>query len=72
VEPLEQKIAELEEHVKTLQRELRLEKARQAQRLESELADGDGTSSHALGWNAEDDYGRRRGDETFDETLLSP
>ena len=69
MEPLEQKIADLEEHVKTLQRELRLEKARQAQRLESELADGD--PSHAPGRNAEDD-GRRRGDETFDEPLLSP
>lgn len=38
VEPLQQKIAELEEHVKNLQHELRLEKTRQAQRLESELA----------------------------------
>lgn len=42
---LQQKIAELEEHVKTLQHELRLEKARQAQRLESELAGRDSESS---------------------------
>ena len=72
VEPLEQKIAELEEHVKALQRELRLEKARQAQRLESELVDGGGNPSHAPGRNAEADDGRRRGDEAFDQTLFSP
>jgi hypothetical protein len=72
LEPLEHKIAELEEHVNSLQRELRLEKARQAQRLESELADVDGSSSYVSVRNTEDDDGRRRGNETFDETLLSP
>lgn len=58
-EHLKERIAELEEHVRSLQRELRLEKARRAQRLEGELAGEDGD-------------GRRRGDETLDGPLLSP
>lgn len=72
LEPLQRKIAELEEHVKSLQNELRLEKARQVQRLEDDLAGRDEQIPHAPRRNAEGNDGRSRGDEHIDETLLSP
>lgn len=69
VEPLQQEIAELEEHVKSLQQELRLEKACQARRLVTELASV-GENPGGFGNGAHN--GHRGDGGKRDGSLLSP